>query len=160
MTSRTHKRTIICDIDGTIADLSHRLHHINPPPGQRKNWVAFHDGVGGDAPHSDMLTILWLLTQWKLGWHSRRVVYVSGRMSRTRDDTRQWLDKHGFPPGDLHMRDDGDFRSDDVVKEEILDTQLCLTPDDVLCVLDDRDRVVSMWRRRGFRCMQVAPGDF
>jgi len=30
----------------------------------------------------------------------------------------------------------------------------------VLCVLDDRNRVVAMWRRRGFRVLQVANGDF
>ena len=87
------------------------------------------------------------------------VIYVSGRMEVSRDATVQWLARHKFPRGALHMRADGDYRRDDIVKEEILD-RLGLLPQQVLCVLDDRDRVVAMWRRRGFRVLQVAPGDY
>jgi hypothetical protein len=31
---------------------------------------------------------------------------------------------------------------------------------EVLCVFDDRDKVVKMWRENGINCFQVAPGDF
>lgn len=148
------KDFIICDIDGTIADLTHRLHYINTP-GQKKNWDAFHAGVGDDAPHDDMREILWALTNG----YPRSVIYVSGRNETARQATGQWLDVCGFPHGRLHMRSAKDFRDDAIVKEEII-TRLGLTPHDVLCVLDDRDRVVSMWRRLGFRCLQVAPGNF
>ena len=58
------------------------------------------------------------------------------------------------------MRAERDYRADDAVKEEILERDLKLTPDEELCVLDDRDRVVAMWRRRGVRVLQVAQGDF
>ncbi len=27
-------------------------------------------------------------------------------------------------------------------------------------VMDDRQRVVDMWRSKGLKCLQVAPGDF
>jgi len=32
--------------------------------------------------------------------------------------------------------------------------------DDVVCVFDDRQKVVDMWRDMGLTCMQVAPGNF
>ena len=32
--------------------------------------------------------------------------------------------------------------------------------DKFLCVYDDRDKVVAMWRRNGVACFQVAEGDF
>ena len=32
--------------------------------------------------------------------------------------------------------------------------------DDVLMTVDDRQRVVDMWRAEGLTCLQVAPGDF
>jgi hypothetical protein len=58
----------------------------------------------------------------------------------------------------LYMRQDGDFRRDDIVKQEILDKYI--DKDRVLFVLDDRDQVVDMWRRNGLTCFQVAEGDF
>jgi hypothetical protein len=150
------KRTIICDIDGTLADLSHRLHHIRPGPGQRKNWAAFFDSVFHDAVHTDMRIILDRL----YGNGDHNVIYVSGRMERCRWATERWLILNCFPPGEVFMRRDGDYRPDYTVKEEILDRQLKLTPADVLCVPDDRDQVVDMWRTRGFRVLQVADGAF
>ena len=147
------KHTIICDIDGTVSDPSHRLHHIRGP--RRKDWPAFFAACRDDANHDDIHEIL----QGLLG-PDRHVVYVTGRPEAQRTATLGWLARHRYPKGSLHMRADRDFRSDDVVKEEILDRDLKLLPQDVLCVLDDRDRVVGMWRRRGFRVLQVANGDF
>lgn len=156
------KWAIICDLDGTIADLSHRLHHINPVDGGKKNWPAFHASVGNDSPIEDVREILRTLANVyiKEAETFRRVFYVSGRNDISRTATEQWLREHGFPEGALFMRADRDFRDDAVIKEEILRNQLQLTPADVLCVLDDRDRVVAMWRRLGFRCLQVASGNF
>jgi hypothetical protein len=35
-----------------------------------------------------------------------------------------------------------------------------ITVDDIVCVFDDRQKVVDMWRDMGLTCMQVAPGNF
>jgi hypothetical protein len=53
----------------------------------------------------------------------------------------------------------GMFTPDDILKEAWLREQF---PDknNILCVYDDRDKVVAMWRRNGIPCFQVAPGDF
>ena len=31
---------------------------------------------------------------------------------------------------------------------------------DIVCVFDDRDKVVKMWRENGLDCFQVANGNF
>jgi hypothetical protein len=31
--------------------------------------------------------------------------------------------------------------------------------EDIICVFDDRTKVVNMWRDLGLTCFQVAPGD-
>jgi len=59
----------------------------------------------------------------------------------------------------LFMRPDGDFRADNIVKQEIYDTHI-KGKHDVLFVMDDRQQVVDMWRRNGLTCFQVAEGNF
>lgn len=140
----------IIDIDGTCSDPTHRLHHIKNSP---KNWDAFHDEVGADAPHEDIRLIVWALSR------VATIVYMSGRMERCRADTVQWLKKHGFPDANLHMRANGDYRQDYIVKAELAEAA-GLFSGNVLCAIDDRQQVVDMWRDRGIRCLQVAKGDF
>ncbi len=73
--------------------------------------------------------------------------------------TTHWLELHGIPFNELLMRADNDYRSDEIIKEELYFNSI--NPRfDVVGVLDDRDRVVQMWRRIGLACLQVAPGDF
>ena len=90
--------------------------------------------------------------------------------------TVDWLETHvdfceaGFNFHDqLFMRKEGDFRDDVEVKREMIKNLQIrkwnrseatfpleqVTPDDVLCILDDRQGVVDMWRQEGFRCLQV-----
>ena len=49
------------------------------------------------------------------------------------------------------------FTPDDVLKQNWLND---LDKKDILCVFDDRQKVVDMWRNNGISCFQVAPGDF
>ena len=50
---------------------------------------------------------------------------------------------------------------DDKLKQQWLDT---LFPgdkkNDIVCVFDDRYKVVKMWRENGLDCFQVAEGNF
>ena len=48
---------------------------------------------------------------------------------------------------------------DDELKKRWLD-QLFTNTEDILCVFDDRDKVVKMWRDSGLTCFQVAEGNF
>ena len=57
------------------------------------------------------------------------------------------------------MRTDRDFREDSIVKFEIFKEHI-QDQFDVKIVLDDRQRVVDMWRGQGLRVLQVDKGDF
>jgi hypothetical protein len=141
---------IICDVDGTIANIDHRKHYLEQKP---KNWDAFYEACDGDLPKDEICQLLNCMEE--AGYV---VIYVSGRRESTRGKTKRWIDRHGFPPGDLLMRAEGDFRSDVIVKREIYEREL--KQHFVLFVLDDRSSVVAMWRDLGLTCLQVAPGDF
>lgn len=144
-------RCYIFDIDGTIADLSHRLPHIQKTP---KDWDAFFAACSGDAPIPHTIS----LAQDLFG-AGRVIVYVSGRSDQCRDATQDWLINHGLPPGNLYMRKAGDHRPDHQVKVELLE-QLRAEGRQPVMAFDDRNTVVKMWRELGVPCAQVADGDF
>lgn len=138
----------VFDLDGTLADLTHRRHHVE---GEVKDWRAFFAACVDDAPIEHTLDLLYTL-------HSagQRVEVWSGRSDEVRDQTRAWLRAHLVPDDVvLLMRTAGDHRPDDEVKREFL--RGGGVPD---MVFDDRRRVVEMWRREGVPCAQVADGDF
>lgn len=148
------KRCYIVDIDGTVADASHRVHHIKKQP---KDWDAFFAGCADDKPirhMTDLVSHMWLTAY---------IVFVSGRPEWLRDVTTKWLYKHGVQPAKaeiaLYMRPEKDRRDDDIIKFELLHK---LREDgwDPVMAFDDRDRIVRMWRANGIPCLQVAEGDF
>jgi len=90
------------------------------------------------------------------------ILIATGRNESDRKVTVEWLDNVAGIKGlyqKLYMRPASDFRADDIVKGEILDKMLKDGYQPSM-VFDDRDSVVNEWRRRGLRCLQVAPGDF
>lgn len=87
------------------------------------------------------------------------IIAISGREERARAITAKWLNDSGVPYDELLMRTDGDYRSDDVLKEEIFRQQIQHRYS-VVGVIDDRDKVVKMWHRIGLVCFQVAEGNF
>ena len=93
------------------------------------------------------------------------IVIFSGRSKATKDATTAWLKKFDVPCDVLKMRPtsrDFQFMPDDDLKKkwfnDLFPTQKDI--DDVVCVFDDRQKVVDMWRDMGLTCMQVAPGNF
>jgi hypothetical protein len=93
------------------------------------------------------------------------IVIFSGRSKATKDATKAWLKKFDVPFNVLKMRPtsrDFQFMPDDDLKKkwfnDLFPTQGHI--DDVVCVFDDRQKVVDMWRDMGLTCMQVAPGNF
>lgn len=141
----------IFDLDGTLADLTHRRHHVIKP---NRRWNQFFDECGKDAPIMDVINLYNILAQ-----HEYRMLVVSGRSDHVRVQTRAWLTSNLAVAPDLFMRRDGDYRADDIVKREIYEQQIAPSYN-IVGVFDDRDRVVGMWRELGLRCYQVAPGNF
>ncbi|WP_228979309.1 AAA family ATPase [Streptomyces sp. DH12] len=87
------------------------------------------------------------------------VVLLSGRGEEHRPMTEAWLRHHDVPYDELWMRAAGDVRRDDVVKAELFDRHV-RGRYAVRVSLDDRDRVVAVWRRMGLPTWQVDYGAF
>lgn len=136
------------DLDGTLANIEHRLHYIQQQP---KNWDGFFAACVDDEPIWPVIGLLRSLRD-----HGHLIEIWSGRSDAVRRETEQWLEKHDCKGAELRMRKHGDHRPDFQVKEEWL-LSLTLRP---MVAFDDRQQVVDMWRRNGVICCQVAPGDF
>ncbi|MGW7055451.1 phosphatase domain-containing protein [Streptomyces sp. NPDC054887] len=87
------------------------------------------------------------------------IVLLSGRSEEFRTQTEAWLRRHEVPYDELWMRPAGDGRRDDVVKAELFDRHVRHRYA-VRVSLDDRDRVVALWRRMGLPTWQVNYGAF
>ncbi|MEV6379970.1 AAA family ATPase [Streptomyces sp. NPDC051773] len=87
------------------------------------------------------------------------IVLLSGRGEEHRSQTEAWLRAHEVPYDELWMRAAGDHRRDDVVKAELFDRHV-RHRFAVRVSLDDRDRVVAVWRRMGLPTWQVNYGNF
>ena len=128
-------------------------------PWKRKDHKKFYEGVENDPPIQPILKLVAFLHD------IYDIIIVSGRpLDLAGRGTEEWLEKNlrdgwvgALPIKHLFMRNQGDFRPDFEVKQEILDL---LPKDRIKYVLDDRDQVVEMWRRNGLTCLQVADGKF
>jgi hypothetical protein len=150
----TPPKAIIVDLDGTLA-----LHVT--PEGDLLRGHYEYEKVGDDLPNEPILNIVreLLYPDGPFGWSHYSLIAVSGREDSCRDQTDRWLCDQGVYPDALLMRTTGDRRDDSVVKQELYEAHI-EGKFDVWFVLDDRDRVVKMWRDLGLTCLQVAPGDF
>lgn len=151
---------VIVDIDGTIADITHREHLLWPnvlPDGSYKpsgeHWDAFHAAAVHDSPHEKIIKLTNALF---LGGLS--IVLCTGRGDETRAKTQEWLDQHKVYWSWLHMRPFADYRSDTVVKREML-ARILADGYSPLFAIEDRPKVIEMWHKEGIRCIQVKQGD-
>jgi phosphoglycolate phosphatase-like HAD superfamily hydrolase len=145
------KDAVIFDIDGTLADITHRLHYVT---GEQKNYDDFNSLCVGDIPKKDIIDLL------KIFSYKYLIVIVTGREEKWRIVTKDWLDLHiGIPyVYPLRMRRTGDHRPDYIVKEEILQNLNQFY--NIKFAVEDRDQVVEMWRRNGITCLQCQKGEY
>jgi hypothetical protein len=144
---------IIFDIDGTLANIEHRRHWILNNP---KDWKAFQAAAKWDTVIEPIAVIARQLGSNRC---ANRLILCSGRGEQERPVTEHFLKKHWIPYEALYMRTEGDYRSDDIIKFELLQ-RIKADGFDPKLAFDDRNRVVKMWRDNGIMCCQVAEGDF
>lgn len=144
-------KIFVFDIDGTLADLTHRKNFVASKP---KNWNAFDAGIPHDKLFEDIAHLLWVFYE-----RGDKIILCSGRSSRTRGVTEDWLAKHNIRFDALYMRTDNDHRQDSIVKVELLQ-QIREQHGEPFIWFDDRQQVVDAIRAQGVRVLQVAPGDF
>ncbi len=144
---------IVFDIDGTLADIEHRVGFVKTKP---KNWAAFDAGIPNDKVNMPVANVFWSLA----ATDKHDIILASGRNERSREATETWLYSNGLVGWQkLYMRKADDFRGDDIVKREILDEIIAdygRKPD---MVFDDRPRVVRMWRDAGIFVFNVYQGE-
>jgi predicted kinase len=145
------QRYILVDLDSTLANCENRRKFI-------KDGCHDWDNFEAHTLEDDLILPIARLVKMLYVEGVFEVIIISGRqIDRAGKDSVTWLKQHGIPFKHIFMRQGGDNRPDDVIKQEILDR---LPKDRIDYVLDDRNSVVAMWRRNGLTCLQVADGNF
>ena len=129
----------VFDVDGVLADVRHRLHHVERRP---KDWDAFFAAAPDDPPLPAGVALVCNSAQ------DCEVVYVTGRPERCRADTLAWFERHGLPAGELSMRRGGDRRPARVAKPELL--RRLAAGRVVAVVVDDDLAVCRAYEQAGF----------
>ena len=147
------RKAIICDIDGTILDISHRLHWVK---GKDTNWEEFlrEDNILKDTPIPMTIEIIRNLNR------NYPILFVTGRNKGIEDITIKQI-RHYCKLREFYIftRTDGDHRPDTEIKEELYHKHI--EPYyDVKCVFDDKTSVVNLWRSLGLLTYQIDPSDY
>lgn len=127
----------------------------------KPDWSAFFAACVDDKPNVPVVHVLHSLL-----YSAAEVRIFSGRSDEVREETVTWLTTHtNLRPRELlgpmlRMRKQGDYTPDEVLKKQWLDELPTHDRMRLMCVFDDRDKVVKMWRDQGVACFQVAPGEF
>lgn len=144
MAQQRPRSLAVFDLDGTLSDIRHRLHHLDAAP---KDWDAFFRAADADPPLVPGVALA-------LEWAERcDLGYVTGRPERCRAATERWLAAQGLPTGTLWMRDDTDRRPARVTKPRLL--RRLARQRTVEVVVDDDPLVCAAYRQAGFRVVRA-----
>lgn len=126
----------VIDLDGVVADVRHRLRHVQNRP---KDWDAFFAAAPRDPVLVEGRAVVDRLAQ------DHDLLYLTGRPDRYRDDTLHWLQQHGLPVATVRMRPEGDRRPARQLKLAVLrevahDREVAVLVDDDPAVCDAAER--------------------
>jgi len=146
------KKAIIVDIDGTLADVAHRLHHLEEKP---QAWDSFHKELIHDKVNPWCVELIWALHEKDFS-----IVLLTGRDDQYRELTLNWLSENKIPYDKLYMRKMDDYRNDDEIKKDFYLNHI-KKDYDILFAVEDRGSVVKMWRDElHLPCLQCDWGNF
>lgn len=129
----------VFDIDGVLADVRHRLHHLEARP---QRWERFFQAADRDP------LLVEGAERLRAALVDHDVMYLTGRPERTRRLTERWLARHDLPTGPLVMRADDDRRPARYLKRDVL--RALGEYREVTSVLDDDPAVVQMLEADGW----------
>lgn len=141
-------KALICDLDGTLSNDENRVDLITTNNIDRYNKYAQFD-----KPNDWCVEIIQLFRR-----DGYKIFFLTGRSETMRDETITWISSHlPFLELDyaLIMKTDAD--PVDVAEFKRFRYNSQILPDwDVLFVLEDRKKLVDMWRGLGLTCLQCA----
>ena len=151
---------IIFDVDGTLLDITHRLHHIlgteRQKPYKSRNWKRFREPSlkVHDLPIKPVVTVMNSL--YKDG---HQILIVSGRVKSEEKDTINSLSLLSPYAGTLptYFRSDTDYRPDYEMKKTAL-AKIKRDGYDPVMAFDDRPNVIKMWREQNILVADVGKG--
>lgn len=136
----------VFDLDGTLADVRHRLRFVEGTP---RDWDAFFAAAPDDPPLIDGVR----LARTCVESDGHEIAYVTGRPERCRADTTAWLTRHGLPEGRLLMRGPDDRRPARTTKPELL--QRLARDRAIAVVVDDDPLVCDAYEQAGFTVVRA-----
>ncbi|WP_331447165.1 hypothetical protein [Streptomyces xanthochromogenes] len=143
MIDRTRPYAVF-DLDGTLADSSHRQRHLDRRP---RDWDAFFAAAPADPPLTEGVALCLAAAE------ECEVVYLTGRPERCRRDTLEWLAGQGLPAGTVHMRRNDDRRPARLTKLEIL--RRLARGREIRMLVDDDELVCDAAEQAGFRVVRA-----
>ena len=141
------KELVIFDLDGTMRNNSHRLHHIQQDP---KDWDSFFKDSVYDKPIEKIVDLHNYFLK-KSDYY--QPVIVTGHGEEYKKELDEWFLINKIPYYKLYQRKLGDRREDSVVKLEILFE--LLQNNKIAFALDDRPSVVKAFRANNIQTLQV-----
>lgn len=148
----------IFDLDGTVADIDHRMKIAGDVP-DRKDREKFQlwldtlqkpEHIENDVPIHEIFILAYSLSK------SYPVIYLTGRHEGLRKVTRDWLNIHNFPHGPLFMRHQGDFRPPGIFKGDVIEGLVKTYGEGGIAVDDDHaDDTSAIYRKHGFVHLKV-----
>lgn len=146
------RKLIVVDLDGTLANLDHRVHHVRS---EKPDWDAFNKACVDDKPNAWAVKLINEMAKA----YGIRLVIVSARSKVVEQETKDWLNNHveAFFTGDVELfmlREAGDTTEDVELKMRWL-KEVAGGPAAVLMAIDDRQKVVDAWRAAGVTCLQA-----
>jgi phosphoglycolate phosphatase-like HAD superfamily hydrolase len=127
----------VFDIDGVVADVRHRLHHLEG----LRSWPEFFDAAGADPLLPEGARLVADLAR------QHEIVWLTGRPAWLRETTADWLAGHGLPGTELHLRPGRDHRPARLYKVDVLRR---LAPRQIAAFVDDDIDVVDAAIAAGF----------
>ena len=154
---------IVFDIDGVLADCSHRLHYIQ---GENKDYDKFYsdDEILKDKVFKNGKTFFHAIERSisedcrnehyynERGEFSKiRIVSITGRNEKCESATEKWLwDNIINTAISVYMRSENDYRPAHEVKKDLIEKHIGF--ENILFAFDDDDQVNEMYKKHGVIC--------
>lgn len=154
MKFKGRREAVICDVDGTLADVS-SIRHLVDGINSKKDFNAFHKASEFVPAHRQ--AVEFCIRHHKAG---DKVLILTARMRMWEGATARFLERELVPHAPyvapIWMRADGDYRKDYEVKKEIL--AAIRQTYNVVAACDDNPNVITLWEEEGIPEIEIIPG--